>query len=95
MPVIHPYVGGARGHGHGNDYEIVDAERACVKSAKWQLALLKLLLENGGARAKEVIASYKPPFASKEEYFAFVDGLIASGDRIDYSTDGRALVRLK
>src|SRR5207249_2526697 len=24
MPVLHPYVGGARGTGHGADYEIVD-----------------------------------------------------------------------
>ncbi len=93
MPVVHPYAAGARGKGHGNDYEIYDPEAACVKCAKWQLAMLSLLLCDGAARAKKIVAEYKPLFASKEEYFAFIDALSASGDRIVYNEDGTAVLR--
>jgi len=44
MPVIHPYCGGAEGSAHGRDYRIADPEKACVDSARWQLAMLRLLL---------------------------------------------------
>ncbi len=84
MPVVHPYAGGAVGTGHGNDYFIKDPERALIGSAKWQMAMLRLLLENGGARAKKIKAEYQPRFASKEEYLAFCDSLVSSGDRIVY-----------
>jgi metal-dependent amidase/aminoacylase/carboxypeptidase family protein len=95
MPVIHPYAGGATGKGHGNDYKIADPERACVSSAKWQLAIVKLLLENDAQRAKKIIADFKPLFASKEEYFAYVDKLNLSGDRIEYNLEeGTATVKI-
>ncbi|MBQ7120057.1 MAG: amidohydrolase [Oscillospiraceae bacterium] len=94
MPVIHPYAGGAIGKSHGNDYQIADPDRACVKNAKWQVAMLKLLLENGGERAKKIIAEYEPPFASKEEYLAFLDSLNNSGDRITYNEDGTANIKI-
>ncbi len=94
MPVIHPYAGGAQGKGHGADYYIVDPERACVKSAKMQLAMLQLLLENDAKRAKEIIADFKPTFQSKEEYFAFLEDMNCEGDRITYNEDGTAEIRL-
>ena len=94
MPVVHPYVGGARGKGHGNDYEIFDPENACVKNAVWQLLMLQTLLENGGARAKEILESFTPRFATKEEFLAYQDSLSCSGDRITYREDGTAEVRL-
>ncbi|MBQ6845878.1 MAG: amidohydrolase [Oscillospiraceae bacterium] len=94
MPVIHPYAGGAIGKSHGNDYQIADPDRACVKNAKWQVAMLKLLLENGGERAKKIIAEYEPPFASNEEYLAFLDSLNNSGDRITYNEDGTANIKI-
>lgn len=94
MPVVHPYVGGARGKGHGNDYEVYDPENACVKSAVWQLLMLQTLLENGGARAKEILESFTPRFATKEEFLAYQDSLSCSGDRITYREDGTAEVRL-
>ena len=94
MPAIHPYCGGAEGIGHGNNYRVVDAEKACVDSAKWQIAALRLLLENDAARAKEILANFKPLFASKEEYLAYLDALDRSGDRIDYGEDGVAKVDL-
>ena len=94
MPVIHPYAPGAVGTSHGKDYYIDDPELACVGSAKWQLAMLSLLLENDAARAKAIIADFKPQFASKEEYFAYTDSLYCEGNRIEYSADGTATVRL-
>ena len=93
MPVVHPYAAGAQGTGHGADYYIVDPEKACVKSAKWQLAMLKLLLENDGARAKEIVKNFKPRFESKQAYLSYCDSLKNSGDRITYS-DGKAEVRI-
>lgn len=93
MPVVHPYCAGARGKGHGNDYEIADAEMACIKSAEWQLIMLKLLLGEGAERAREVIAGFKAQFASREEFLAYQDALNDSGDRIVYS-DGKAEIRL-
>lgn len=94
MPVVHPYAGGAKGTSHGSDYYIDDPESACVTNAKWQLLMLKKLLENNAERAKQIIADYKPQFASKEDYLSYVDSLNDSGDRIQYHEDGTAEVRL-
>lgn len=94
MPVIHPYIGGAVGKGHGNDYRIADPELACVSNAKFHLAILKTLLENNAEKAKMVISEAEPPFSSKEEYLAYIDSLNTSGERISYNGDGTATVKL-
>lgn len=75
MPAIHPYVGGATGTGHGRDYRVSDPETACVMSAKCQLTLLSLLLENGASEAKAVLAGFTPRYASYEAYMKEMDGL--------------------
>ncbi len=93
MPVVHSYAAGAMGTSHGNDYYIVDPVVACIKSAKWQIAMLRLLLENGAVRAKQIIADFKPQFASAKEFLAYQDSLNDEGDRITY-TDGKAEIRL-
>lgn len=93
MPVVHPYIGGARGKSHGSDYEIYDPETACVSSAKWQVAMLKMLLENDAELAKRVMKEYKPVFNGKKEYLDYIDSLASSGDRIDYS-DNKAVVKI-
>ena len=93
MPVVHPYAGGAAGKSHGNDYRIADPVAACVGSAKVQVAMLKLLLSDGAKRAYEIIETYEPQFKSKEEYFAYVDALNTSGDRIEYKEDS-AVIKL-
>jgi len=93
MPIIHPYAPGATGNSHGANYQIADAERAIIKSAKWQLAMLTLLLKDGGVRAKAIKEAYKPKFASKEEYLNYLDGMVDSGDRITY-IDNKADVRI-
>lgn len=87
MPVVQPYAGGAEGRSHGNNYEIVDPVACCVGSAKLQMGMLLLLLENDAQRAKNVIAEYKPLFASKEAYLQYMDSLNKEGDRIVYNED--------
>ncbi|MBO5927593.1 MAG: amidohydrolase [Clostridia bacterium] len=94
MPVIHPYAPGAKGTSHGSDYQIVDKERACVGSAKWQLAILYLLLKDGAERAKTIIKEHKPMFSSKQEYFENLSSFDRDGDRIIYSSDGNVSVKL-
>lgn len=94
MPVVHPYAPGAQGRSHGSNYEIVDPVAACVDCAKWQLAMLKLLLGDDAKRAKQIIADFKPMYESKAAYLAYVDSLNDSGDRIVYREDGSAEVRL-
>ena len=63
-------------------------------SAKWQVAMLYLLLGNGAERAKNVIANFKPRFESKEEFLSFLDGINSSGDRIIYREDGCAEIKI-
>ena len=94
MPVIHPYSGGITGKSHGDDYCVADVERACIKSAKFQLRLLSMLLENGGEKAKEIVEKYEPLFKSKEEYFAYVDKINREGDCIQYKEDGNVEISL-
>lgn len=93
MPVVHPYCAGAYGKSHGNDYRIEDVETACVTCAKWQVTMLKLLLENGAERARKILADFVPRFPSKEAFLAHQDKTYTSGDRITYYDDGSALVR--
>ncbi len=94
MPVVHPYAGGACGTVHGSDYEIHDPEAACVASAKLQLGMLFLLLSDGAKRANKIIDEFEPQFACAKDYLEFVDSLNSFGDRIDYSSEGKACVKL-
>ena len=94
MPVIHPYAAGSDGKSHGNDYRIIDPVAACVTNAKWQVAMLALLLGNGAERAKKIIAEFKPEFASKEDFLEYQDSLCSSGNRIIYNDNGTAEIKL-
>ncbi len=95
MPIVHPYAGGAKGKPHGSDYEIYDPHSACVDSAKWQIAMLTLLLQDGGKRAKKIVQEYKPLFPSKEAFLQFQDSLESSGERIVYREDGSIEIQCK
>ncbi len=88
MPVIHPYMGGSIGKGHGNDYYITDPETACVINAMWQVAILKVLLENGAEKAKNIVKAYNPTFATKEAFLSHQDALHSRGNRVEYSENG-------
>ncbi len=93
MPTIHPYVSGAAGAAHGNDFYIIDGETACVKSAEAQLVLLSVLLKDHAKRANDIIANYKPEFASMQEYFDFVDKLNIDDDVVTYDGEDKVILK--
>ena len=95
MPAIHPQMGGASGKAHGVDYRITDPESACVSSAKWQVQALGLLLSDGGAAAKQVIANTKTDFATVQEYFAFVDDLNMDKQVVSYDEKGNVTLNFQ
>ncbi|MBI4610916.1 MAG: amidohydrolase [Candidatus Rokubacteria bacterium] len=74
MPVLHPYMGGARGTGHGPDYAIVDKPLAYVAPAKALASMVVDLLWDGAAGAREVVANAKPRL-TREGYLALQRGL--------------------
>lgn len=70
MPVLHPFIGGACGTGHGADYHIEDKQLAYVGMAKLLAAMAVDLLAEGARGAREVLAKAKPPI-TRQEYLAF------------------------
>ena len=58
-----------------------------VGSAKWQIGMLTLLLQNDAQRAKDILATFTPAFASKDEFLNYVDTTKCGGDRIKYNDD--------
>ncbi|MBQ4145692.1 MAG: amidohydrolase, partial [Clostridia bacterium] len=88
MPAIHPYSAGTEGTSHGSDYYVTDPELACVGGAKFQLGMLYILLKDNAERAKKIVEEYKAPFASKQEYFDYIDTISTNSKRINYREDG-------
>lgn len=95
MPMIHPYIGGAVGNSHGNDYYIDDPETACVNSAKVQLVFLKLLLQKGAEIANQVISDFRPIYDSEEAYFRYMDSLSIDRQAVAYEPDGAVVLRFE
>ena len=61
-------------------------------SAKWQVLMLKKLLENGAERAKSIIKEFVPIFPSAKAFLDYQDSINTSGDRITYHEDGTATI---
>ncbi|MGH7324772.1 MAG: amidohydrolase [Candidatus Rokuibacteriota bacterium] len=74
IPVLHPYMGGARGTGHGPDYAIVDKPLAYVAPAKMLAAMVVDLLGGDAAGAREVQAATRPAM-TRDQYIAFQRGV--------------------
>jgi len=74
MPVLHPYIGGATGSGHGADYMIVDQQLAYLGTAKGLAGMVVDLLADGASGAKDVLKTNKPPM-TREQYLSFQRGL--------------------
>jgi amidohydrolase len=74
MPVLHPYMGGARGTGHAADYEIVDKSLAYVAPAKALATMVVDMLWDGAAGARDVMAKSKPRL-TREQYLALQRGM--------------------
>lgn len=92
MPMVHPYVGGGAGKGHGNDYRIADPDTACVKAAQVELVYLAMLLGNAGAEAKKIIESYTPYFDSKESYFRYMEKLNIDKEAVTYGEENHITI---
>ncbi|HEX2438235.1 MAG TPA: amidohydrolase [Methylomirabilota bacterium] len=74
MPVLHPYMGGATGSGHGADYQIVDRELAYLGIAKGLAGMVVDLMADGATAAREVLKAAKPPM-TREQYLTFQRGI--------------------
>jgi amidohydrolase len=74
MPVLHPYIGGATGSGHGADYEIVDQKLAYLGTAKALAAMVVDLLADGAAGGRQVLKAARPPM-TREQYLVFQRGI--------------------
>ena len=74
MPVLHPYMGGARGPGHSADFAIIDPDLGYVQPAKALAAMAVDLLADGAAGAREVLAGPRPAM-TREGYLAFQRGI--------------------
>jgi amidohydrolase len=74
MPVLHPYVGGARGTGHAADFAIVDKPLAYVGVAKSLAAMAIDMLADGARGAREVLAAARPRM-TRAGYLEFQRGI--------------------
>jgi amidohydrolase len=74
MPVLHPYMGGARGTGHAADYAIVDKPLAYVAPAKALATMAIDMLCDGAAGARDVLANAKPRL-TREAYLTLQRGM--------------------
>lgn len=92
FPGIHPYCVGAEGTSHGADYRITDPVKACVNSALLQFTLIHRLLENGGKRAKEIKAKFKPVYPSIKDYLELKKSQTAENDTVIQNGDGSITV---
>ena len=76
MPVLHPYVGGATGIGHGADYVVQDYQMAVITGAKAMVATVIDLMADGAQEANRVVANHRPDMTSRE-YLDFMRTLAA------------------
>jgi amidohydrolase len=70
MPVLHPYMAGARGTGHAADYAIADPHLAYVMPARALAAMAIDLLGDGAGGAREVLANARPSM-TRQTYVEF------------------------
>ncbi len=71
MPVTHPYVCGATGVGHGNDYLVEDYSLAVVTAAKALTTTVIDLLADGADTAGKIRSAHKPAM-TRDEYLDFM-----------------------
>ncbi len=92
VPTIHAYATGAIGTSHGKDYFIKDAYNACVNSAKFQIGLIRKLLENDAKEAKNVLSKFKPVFNSVDEYLKHKESINMDKDTVKFNSDGTVTI---
>lgn len=93
MPVIQPFSSGIDGWGHNPNCKIKYPEYAVFDPAVVQASIACVLLENGGMRAKKIVADYKPIFSSIAEYCAAMDKMCETKRPITYNEDGTPVLQ--
>ena len=89
MPAVHAFGSGGAGGAHSPGFHIADFDSACMDSAKAQVMIVRLLLDNDAEKAKYIVENAKPYFKSKEEYVACVESLFLEKDAVVYEEDGK------
>ena len=77
MPVIHPYIYGASGVGHGNDYLMASKRDVYVNMAKLLAMTAVDLLANDAANARQILDAQRPKL-TKAQYLTFCRDLMAT-----------------
>lgn len=95
MPGAHPYIGGAVGRAHADNYYIEDPVTACVISAKVQAGVAIKLLSDDAAFAKKIIAKAKVPYASTKEYLKEIEEFNFCENSVVFKEDGTVSLRYK
>ncbi len=88
MPALHPHVGGAIGAGHSPQYQIADPYLACVVSAKWQVGMAALFLQEDAKRAKQVLQEGRQDYPAIPAFLASLDRMSRTWDAVTYEEDG-------
>ncbi len=84
MPILQPHSAGAAGKSHGDDYRIIDVNKACVMAAQCQILFAVELLKDDAIKAKHVIENFKPVYDNKQEYFKAMDKFLTDRDIVTY-----------
>ena len=94
MPGIQFTSAGASGTAHGINYYLTDPERLLINSIKAQLLVTDKLLKDDAAKAKEIVANYKAPYASIPEYLDAIGDFILDRDVVEYEENGNVKLNL-
>lgn len=87
MPAVHPNIEGCTGAAHSSEFYISDPYTACVVSAKIQLGVTALLLENGSKNASDILQK-AGNYPTIPEYLTAIDQNCFQGSGITYRDDG-------
>lgn len=94
FPVIHPYVMGAVGSLHGDNFYVKDAKIACLESARFQYALIRALLSNAAEKANFIIKNYKREY-SIQEFLESKKSIYMDKDVVRIENDGTVVLDYK
>ena len=78
MPVTHPYIFGATGVGHGNDYLLNDKDAVYVNMAKLLTMTVIDLLGDNAQRGTAILRDQRPKM-TKDQYLEFNRDLMSGG----------------
>lgn len=92
MPAVHPSIEGCTGAAHSSEFYITDPYTACVVSAKIQLGVTALLLEDGCEKALAILQK-AGSYPAISEYLAAIDKNCYQGSGVTYCDDGTVMLK--